>query len=105
MTGSAGAGGMAAVEPIGQPVAVGRKLDLAIVVCPPSGAGVDRVAVDATMPAHRHGMNYRPAVTHRADGGYLASGLLFHMPGAWRLTVDAYADGWSRRFSLDLKAQ
>jgi hypothetical protein len=86
-------------------VAVGRQLDLAIVVCPPPGTAVDRVVVDATMPAHRHGMNYRPVVTPGAEGSYRASGLLFHMPGDWRLTVDAYAEGWSRRFSLDLKAQ
>ena len=39
------------------------------------------------MPDHRHGMNYRPAVTPNGLSGS-AEGLLFHMPGRWHLILD-----------------
>ena len=51
------------------------------------GPPVDRVAVRGWMPDHRHGMNYRPAVTMNGLSG-TAEGLLFHMPGRWQLIVD-----------------
>ncbi|MFN9194440.1 MAG: hypothetical protein ACK5V2_12125, partial [Pseudomonadota bacterium] len=38
------------------PAVAHRPLQLAVRVCP---AGASLVAVDATMPEHRHGMNYR----------------------------------------------
>ena len=47
--------------------------------------------VDATMPAHGHGMNYTPELGARvttADGSrYRAEGMLFHMPGEWQWSV------------------
>lgn len=42
--------------------------------------------VDATMPEHGHGMNYRPAVTTQGNGRFRADGLLLHMPGRWQLS-------------------
>ena len=39
------------------------------------------------MPDHRHGMNYRPAVTLNGSSG-TAEGLMFHMPGRWQLILD-----------------
>ena len=39
------------------------------------------------MPDHRHGMNYRPAVTLDGLSG-TAEGLMFHMPGRWQLILD-----------------
>ena len=51
------------------------------------GPPVDRVRVRGWMPDHRHGMNYRPAVTLRGSSGR-AEGLLFHMPGRWELILD-----------------
>jgi hypothetical protein len=46
------------------------------------------VRVDATMPEHRHGMNYRPTLMRTADGLYRAEGLLFHMPGRWQFVFE-----------------
>src|SRR5262249_19794305 len=43
--------------------------------------------VDAHMPEHRHGMNYRPSVAALA-GGYRSEGWLFHMPGRWELVFE-----------------
>ena len=46
------------------PIPVGRHFALDVEVCPRAGAAMPaKLAVDATMPAHRHGMNYAPTVT------------------------------------------
>jgi len=49
---------------------------------------VAEIAIDATMPAHGHGMNYRPAAVRAGAGHYRFTGLMLHMPGAWRVTFD-----------------
>ena len=51
------------------------------------GPPVDRIGVRGWMPDHRHGMNYRPAVTLNGSSG-AAEGLMFHMPGRWQLILD-----------------
>lgn len=45
------------------------------------------LAIDAQMPAHRHGMNVRPELSSPGPGRLRAEGLLWHMPGDWELTV------------------
>lgn len=61
--------------------------------CHRSGRAISRLQVDATMPAHRHGMNYAPVVTSDAAGRLRANGLLLHMPGHWQITFDLVAGG------------
>lgn len=51
-------------------------------------AAVALLQVDADMPAHRHGLNYRVALQQTGPGRYRAEGLLLHMPGRWRLLFD-----------------
>lgn len=64
---------------------LGQVFAIEIVVCDDDGAW-QVLGVDATMPAHGHGMNYRPVLKpHR--GGASADGLLFHMPGTWELSI------------------
>lgn len=58
---------------------------LRVLVCP---AEATLLAVDATMPAHRHGMNYRPSLKPLGGGVWRVEGLLFHMRGAWELRLD-----------------
>lgn len=71
------------------PIETGKHFSLDFVVCPRAGAGSpDAVRVDAVMPEHRHGMNYRPAVLARGAGLYRADGLMFHMPGLWEIRFD-----------------
>lgn len=58
------------------------------------------VSVDATMPAHGHGMNTTPSVSANPDGGYLVEGMKFHMKSnspdeRWDITVDISKDGTS----------
>ena len=80
------------------PVVVSRHFALDVVVCAKSGTTpAQSLAVDATMPAHRHGMNYRPTITPAGAGRFRAEGLMFHMPGAWEFTFDVVAaDGTER---------
>jgi hypothetical protein len=71
------------------PVIVGRHFAIDVVVCaPPGGPAPDALRVDADMPAHRHGMNYRAGVKPLGDGRFVAEGLMFHMPGRWRFIFD-----------------
>lgn len=49
-----------------------------------------RVEFDAMMPAHNHGMNTEAVVTENEDGTYTVDGMLFHMPGHWRMMADVY---------------
>ncbi len=69
-------------------IKVGRHFALDIQLCP---AGAALLRVDAQMPEHRHGMNYRPSLKQLAPGQWRAEGLLFHMPGRWELVFDVQA--------------
>lgn len=83
----------AAISVGGKGIAVGEPFVVEFVVCADNGPAAERVAIDATMPAHRHGMNYRPRVTALGDGRYRAEVFLFHMPGLWEVVVTAYRGG------------
>ena len=85
----------AAFVPDPAPWAVGRHFSLRGVVCGPARL----LRVDADMPAHRHGMNYQPALQRQDDGRFTAQGLLFHMPGQWRVRLEVEVQG--RRLWLE----
>ena len=90
-------GVQAAWQVSGGPIVVGRHFALDIRVCP---SDATLVRVDATMPEHRHGMNYRPslkAVGSPGEGRWRAEGLMFHMPGRWELRLDVQRAGKSER--------
>lgn len=71
------------------PIRVGEFFALEIAVCARAGASPPATLhVDAQMPEHRHGMNYRPSVARAGEGRFVASGLLFHMPGRWEFSFD-----------------
>lgn len=74
------------IEPA--PLRLGEFFAVVVSVCEQRGRRVSRLKVDATMPAHQHGMNYAPTVTSEGGGRFRASGLLLHMPGRWELTFD-----------------
>ncbi len=84
-------------------VAVGQHFAVEARVCAKgAGAAPTALRVDADMPAHRHGMNYRAKVSAKGDGRYVAEGLLFHMPGRWRFVFDVDAGGRTERLAADL---
>jgi hypothetical protein len=76
---------------------VGRPFALSLQLCPPA---TRVLRVDATMPEHRHGMNYRPSVRPLGDGRWRAEGLLWHMAGRWELAIEVESGGertWLRQ--------
>ena len=83
------------------PLRVGEHFALEFAVCPAPQA----VRVDATMPEHRHGMNYRPTVTAQGGGRYRAEGLMFHMAGRWELVFEVRAGGATERLAQSLKLE
>jgi hypothetical protein len=83
-----------AYQPTPAPIPVGRHFAIDFVLCPRDGAAPPaEVRVDATMPEHKHGMNYRPSVKALGPGQYRAEGLMFHMPGRWELVFELRGAG------------
>jgi YtkA-like len=65
---------------------IGRHFAVEMAACPKGDAlPPASVAVDAYMPEHGHGMNYKAAVKPTGNAHYRADGLMFHMPGRWDL--------------------
>jgi len=70
-------------------IAVGEQFALELAACPRNAAVLPgRLQLDAQMPEHRHGMNYRPSVISMGGGRYRSEGWLFHMPGRWEFIFD-----------------
>ena len=63
---------------------VGKHFSVDVAACAKNGPPPKTLKIDAQMPEHRHGMNYRPEVKQLAPGRWQASGLMFHMPGKWQ---------------------
>ncbi len=88
----------------GGPLTVGRHFALDIVVCPGPGAEpISALRVDADMPAHRHGMNYRPEVKALGAGRFEAQGLMLHMPGRWRFIFDLGSGSTAQRVTHEVQ--
>jgi hypothetical protein len=79
---------------------------LEIRLCDARMAELSRLtAVDAWMPAHRHGMNYKTTLAKRDWGHYRAEGLLLHMPGEWEFVFDFAGPDKPERLTFRLDAQ
>ena len=76
-----------------QPPRVGQPFSVALTVCGETARPFERLAIDAWMPVHRHGMNFRPELVALGDGRFEARGFLFHMAGRWEITLSVYAAG------------
>jgi hypothetical protein len=83
-------------------IEVSEPFALVVNVCTRRGGPAELLAVDANMPEHRHGMNYRAAIVAKGDGRFRAEGLLFHMPGRWEITFDVRAGDDSERLTHDI---
>jgi hypothetical protein len=80
-------------------IVVGEPFALEVRAC----EGLRLLRVDAEMPEHRHGMNYQPSIHPLGPGRFRAEGLLFHMPGRWRLTFELKGgDGAPQRLTTDM---
>lgn len=86
-------------------IEVGRFFAVALTLCARNGApSPEAVRVDATMPEHRHGMNYRPRVAGEGSS-WRAEGLMFHMPGRWEFLVEIRAGGRTERATLSRRVE
>lgn len=89
--------------------AISQPFGIDLYFCSDSDVSIERIKVDATMPAHQHGMNYTPEITRSDKGNFSVSGMFLHMPGIWRLEVIAYQasaiDNKPLLFTLEIKAQ
>ena len=86
-------------------IPLGSYFVLELAVCGVDGRAIEAISVDAEMPEHRHGMNYRPGLSSLGSGRYRAEGLLFHMPGHWRLTVEVRVGDRVERLTDDLMVE
>jgi hypothetical protein len=80
------------------PLKVGQHFALEFAVCP----APESVRVDAQMPEHRHGMNYRPTITGSGEGPYRAEGLMLHMAGRWELSFELRSKGSTERVAQSI---
>ncbi len=83
---------------------VGHFFAAEVVACrAPNSEPVREIRLDATMPAHGHGMNYRPSAAQTAPGHYKFTGLMLHMAGTWRVTIDLVQGNKRTRLTHDVK--
>jgi hypothetical protein len=93
---------MIAFRPEPMRIELGQPFALLFNVCTKSNNPAELVAVDAQMPEHKHGMNYRPTIVAMGSGRYRVEGMVFHMPGRWEITFDVRAGEESERLSHEL---
>ena len=83
-------------------IAVGRPFVIIVLLCP---ADAQLLRVDASMPEHRHGMNYRTSLKPLGDGRWRVEGLLWHMSGRWELRLDLQSQGLEHRLRQSVLLQ
>lgn len=82
------------------PVPLAEFFSVDIAVCKRAGGPAVAPRIEATMPEHGHGMNYRPSIAAVGPGRYRASGMLLHMPGRWTFAFSM--DGETLRDTLTI---
>ena len=60
--------------------------------------------VDASMPAHKHGMNYRPTIRPLGNGRFHVDGMMLHMSGQWEFAFEVRAGKDLMRLTHDVRA-
>lgn len=83
------------------PLKVGEHFAVDFAVCP----APDSARVDAWMPEHRHGMNYRPTVSMQGHGVYRAEGLMLHMAGRWELVFEVRSGAQTERLAASVRLE
>jgi hypothetical protein len=87
-------------------VEIGSHFVVELALCANDGVTApESVRVDAHMPEHRHGMNYKTIVTGTGAGKYRAEGLMFHMPGRWEYIFEVRANGATERLTTSMVVQ
>ena len=82
---------------------VGQFFDAEVIACRAPGPDVVReIVLDAQMPAHGHGMNYRPTAQQTGLDRFRFTGLMLHMAGTWRLSFDLLQADRRTRLTQDV---
>jgi len=93
------------IHPIG-PIKVSEPFDVIVTVCGEHVSSME-VSLDASMPAHGHGMNYSPKHTLIVQSENTAqirvSDVLLHMPGDWQWSINLRNKGSRHTALLDFK--
>ena len=75
-------------EPKDGLIPLNQLFDLVVTVSDTPPENSVMIFVDATMPAHGHGMNTEPTVEPTGvHGQFLVSNMNLHMPGEWSLSI------------------
>lgn len=85
-------------------IPMAKHFALEVQLCDKAGVSTARLQkVDATMPEHKHGMNYRPQITPLGDGRFRVEGMMFHMAGHWQLAFEVQAGKEAVRLTDDVQ--
>jgi YtkA-like len=84
---------MIAMRPDPIRIEVGLPFALLMNVCTKGGDAAELVAVEATMPEHKQGMNDATKIHNSGSGRYRVEGMLFDMPGNWEVAFDVRPEG------------
>lgn len=89
-----------ALGPSPAPIPVSEPFELHMEICD-APEGTEIIRFDAIMPAHGHGMTYRPELEAAGDGAYVARNVLLHMPGSWEFIIDTRGPDHSERLRTE----
>ena len=88
-----------------QRIPMARHFALDVQLCDRGGvSGAQLTKADASMPAHKHGMNYRPTIKPLGNGRFRVDGMMFHMAGRWQLAFEVQAGKEITRLTHDVQA-
>ncbi|PHQ69982.1 MAG: hypothetical protein COB93_06615 [Sneathiella sp.] len=83
-------------------ITVGELFKVDLEVCRKDGAPFNgEVTAAATMPAHKHGMNYQPEVIAVEESVHHMEGFAFHMLGSWQFAFQIRENGKTETILLD----
>ena len=86
-------------------IPMAKHFALEVQLCDKDGASSAQLRkADASMPAHRHGINYRPTITPLGKGRFRVDGMMFHMAGQWELAFEVQAGKELTRLTHDVQA-
>ncbi len=97
-----------AYQPLGKTgrIPMAKHFALDVQLCDKSGISGARLhKADATMPEHRHGMNYRPVITPLGGGRFRVEGMMFHMAGRWELVFEVQSGKELVRLTHDVQIE
>lgn len=85
-------------------IPMAKHFTLDVQLCDKDGTSAAQLTkADASMPAHRHGMNYKPVIKPQGNGRFRAEGLMFHMAGQWRLVFEVQSGKETLRLNHDVQ--